>query len=105
MYFNDGWNAFNFIVAVVSAISILISSLSTVKLKNFVTLLRSFRILRIIRLLNKSGRSLKMIFNTFVITLQQLVNVGALLLLFIYMYAVVGMILFGGIMRNGLMNH
>jgi len=36
-----------------------------------------------------------MIFNTFVITLQSLVNIGALLLLIIYMYSVLGMILFG----------
>jgi hypothetical protein len=33
------------------------------------------------------------------------VNIGALLLLIIYMYAVLGMILFGANMRNGIMNH
>ena len=46
-----------------------------------------------------------MIFNTFVITLQSLVNIGALLLLIIYMYSVLGMILFGANMRSGLMNN
>jgi hypothetical protein len=33
------------------------------------------------------------------------VNIGALLLLIIYMYAVLGMILFGANTRNGIMNH
>jgi hypothetical protein len=68
-------------------------------------LLRSFRILRILRLLRRGGRNLHMIFNTFVITLHSLVNIGALLLLIIYVYSVLGMILFGANMRTGLMNN
>jgi hypothetical protein len=45
-----------------------------------------------------------MIFNTFVITFHQLVNIGALLIILIYMYSVLGMILLGMTMRNGIMN-
>jgi Ion transport protein len=33
-----------------------------------------------------------------------LANIGALLLLFIFMYSILGMILFGETMRNGIMN-
>ena len=45
-----------------------------------------------------------MIFNTFVITLHALSNIGGLLLLFIFMYSILGMILFGQVKRNGIMN-
>jgi len=78
---------------------------SSLQIKGAVTLLRSFRILRVLRLLKRGGKNLHMIFNTFVITLQSLVNIGALLLLIICMYSVLGMILFGSQMRTGLMNN
>lgn len=45
-----------------------------------------------------------MIFNTFVITLHSLINIGSLLALIIYFYSVLGMVMFGNIKRNGLMN-
>lgn len=105
VFFREGWNTFDFIVAITSGLSILVSSQTSLEIKGAVTLLRSFRILRILRLLKRGGRNLHMIFNTFVITLQSLVNIGALLLLIIYMYSVLGMILFGANMRSGLMNN
>ena len=52
----------------------------------------------------KRGNSLRLIFNTFVITLHSLANIGGLLLLFIFMYSILGMIIFGTVKRNGLMN-
>jgi hypothetical protein len=45
-----------------------------------------------------------MIFNTFVITITSLSNIGALLMLITFMYSVLGMILLGQIKINGLMN-
>ena len=68
MYFRDSWNTFDFIVAVSSAVSIIVSSQSSLQIRGTVTLMRSFRILRILRLLKRGGRSLHLIFNTFVIT-------------------------------------
>lgn len=79
----------------VTVVSIAVSLNSSLQIKGAVTLFRSFRILRVLRLLKRGGKNLHMIFNTFVITLQSLVNIGALLLLIIYMYSVLGMILFG----------
>ena len=78
----------------VTVVSIAVSLNSSLQIKGAVTLFRSFRILRVLRLLKRGGKNLHMIFNTFVITLQSLVNIGALLLLIIYMYSVLGMILF-----------
>ena len=67
-YFRDPWNFFDFLVALSSFISIIISISSTVDIKA-VTLLRAFRILRLLRLLKRGGKSLYLIFNTFVITM------------------------------------
>ena len=103
-YFEDGWNLFDFIIAGGSILSILISALSPLALKGAVTLVRSIRVLRILRLLKRGGRNLYMIFNTFVITFKSLINIGSLLLLIIYTYAVVGMFIFGTNKRSGIMN-
>jgi hypothetical protein len=66
--------------------------------------LRSFRLLRILRILKRGGKKISMIFNTFVITLHTLVNIGSLLLLILYIYAVVGMFVLGKVKRNGIIN-
>lgn len=60
--------------------------------------------MRIVRLIRRGSNSLNLIFNTFVITLHSLVNIGGLLLVFIYMYAILGMMIFGQMKRNGIMN-
>jgi hypothetical protein len=68
VYMRDEWNIFNLTIAIVSALGIIISCYNPTSMKGSITFLRSFRILRILRLLKKGGRSLHMIFNTFVIT-------------------------------------
>ena len=80
------------------------SIFSAYAVRGALTLFRAFRVLRIVRLLNKGGRSLHMIFNTFVITLQSLANIGCLLILIIYIYSVLGMILLGENKSHGSMN-
>jgi len=53
----------------------------------------------------KRAKSLQLIFNTFIITLPALMNVGGLLLFFLYMYSIVGMIAFGAVKMTGLANN
>jgi hypothetical protein len=60
--------------------------------------------LRLLRLLRRGGQSLNNIFNTFVITMQSLANIGGLLLLFMYIYSIIGLIYFGETKRNLNMN-
>jgi hypothetical protein len=103
VYFSEGWNIFDFVIIIGSFISIFISANTSLELRGAITILRSFRILRLLRLI-KRGKSLQLIFNTFVITLHSLANIGALLLLFIFMYSVLGMILLGTVKRNKVMD-
>ena len=42
-------------------------------------------------------------FNTFIVTLPALANVGGLLLLLLYLYSVLGVYLFADVKRNGIM--
>jgi hypothetical protein len=58
----------------------------------------------LIRLLKRGGRTIALVFNTFVITIQHLANIGGLLFLFMYIYSIIGMIYFGEVKRNGSMN-
>ena len=108
-YVKDGWNIFDFIVAFISLVSILISASTSVNVKA-ISLLRAFRIFRLsrllrqLRLLKRGGKSLNLIFNTFVITMQSLANIGSLLILMMYIYSIIGMIYFGQIKRNSSMN-
>jgi hypothetical protein len=52
----------------------------------------------------RTARNLQAIFNTLIVTFPQLANVGALLLLFIYVYAVLGMNLFADIKLQDSLN-
>lgn len=102
-YFKNGWNLFDFIVAIGSITGIIISKNTKLSIKG-ASLLRAFRILRLLRLLKRGGKSLYMIFNTFVITMQSLANIGGLLILIMYIYSIIGIIYFGDIKRNGNMS-
>ena len=80
IYFHDGWNIFDFIVAIGTTISIFLSSFTSLNLGGATSIVRAFRVTRIIRLIKKA-QSLRLIFITFIVTLPALINVGALLLL------------------------
>jgi len=93
-YFKDNWNIFDFIVVILSILSVIITSLSSLKVGAATTIVRSFRIARIFRLVKKA-KSLRVVFNSFIYTLPALANVGGLLLLLLYLYSIIGVILFG----------
>ena len=67
------------------------------------TIVRAFRICRIFRLVKKA-KSLRLIFNTFVLTIPSLANVGALLLLMWYIYGILGVFLFATIKLQDYLN-
>ena len=89
-YFRDGWNVFDFLLVIGTMVGFFLLGSSGSK----TSLIRIFRIGRILKLV-KRAKSIRAIFNTFVTTLPSLANVGALLLLFLYMYAILGMYLLG----------
>lgn len=88
-YFRDSWNTFDFGIIIVSAVSIVLYFTITMKIKNAVTMIRAFRILRVVRLI-KRAKSLNLIFNTFIVSLPALSNIGGLLLILLYLYSILG---------------
>lgn len=79
---------------------IVISIYSKVAVGPAATTIRAFRIARIIKLFRKN-RKLAVVFKTFIMTLPAMANVGGLMILFVYIYAVLGVFLFAPIKHNG----
>jgi len=88
-YFDEKWNIFDFVVVVGTIGSILITLFTSITLGAATTFIRAFRISRIFRLI-KRARRLKIIFETFIVTIPALTNVGGLLVLFLYIYSILG---------------
>ena len=97
-YFRDGWNIFDFIIMVSSVLCLLIVNLKIQFFNNSSQVLRSLRIGRMFRLF-RNLKQLRIIYGTFINTFSRMVNVGCLMFLTIYIYAVIGMNLFAGIKR------
>ncbi|KAK3243379.1 hypothetical protein CYMTET_46962, partial [Cymbomonas tetramitiformis] len=94
-YFKVGWNKFDFALVMLSAADWLMSSSL-----NAVKSLRMVRIVKMMRL-SPSLNGLKMLFQTIVLSLPSLVNVGGLLFLLCYLFAILGVSLFGKVKYNG----
>jgi hypothetical protein len=96
-FFRDGWNIFDLMIVIGAFIGLIINSYTDISsVGSATTVIRSFRICRIFRLMRKY-KGLTVIFQTFMITLPALINVGALLVLFVYIYAILGVNLFADI--------
>ena len=92
-YWRESWNRFDFVIVVVSIFELVITNALGIRSLVIVSLFRIFRIGRILRLA-KNTTSLRVIFSTFIITLPQMCNLGSLLVLFIYIYTILGVQLF-----------
>lgn len=95
-YFKDLWNIFDFIIVVGSLVFI---SPNFTRQKKTVTMLRAFRIARVFKLFKKLTH-LKSIFTTIEYTLSAMINVGMLMLLIIYLFAIIGVYFFADIKIN-----
>ena len=92
-YFKDSYNAFDFTIIGITLTTMFLSFTKIVDLGNQTSILRVFRLGRVLRLINRAA-SLRMIFNTFLITLPALGNIGMLLLLIAFIYSILGVELF-----------
>mmetsp|Transcript_58372 Transcript_58372/g.186072 ORF Transcript_58372/g.186072 Transcript_58372/m.186072 type:complete len:1616 (+) Transcript_58372:485-5332(+) len=97
-YFKDSWNLFDFTVVCFSIVGITLE-IAANKDVPVVSLLRVFRVARIFRLIPKA-KGLRTLFQTLMFSLPALVNVGSVLFLFFFIFAIMGMNLFGEI-RHG----
>ena len=86
--FQDNWNIFDFVIVALSLVELLAEGIEGL------SILRSFRLLRVFKLA-KSWKSLNDILTIMAKTLPALSNLTFVLLIIIFIFAVMGMQLFG----------
>ena len=103
-YFRDKWNQFDFFIVFCSIIVLILDGVGSSKLLFDPTIARVLRIIRIFRVV-KRAKSLKRLLTTLVFSLPALWNVGILLFLLFFIYAVAGMSLFGNVTHGEFLNN
>jgi hypothetical protein len=92
-YFKSMWNLVDLFVCVSSWIDLILGLLFSSGLNSAVKIVRTFRVARILKLI-KRFKELQRILMTFIDAIPALLNVGGLLFLFLYIYAVIGVYFF-----------
>ncbi len=83
VYFREAWNKFDFIVVVVSIVGLFVSAGVGA---NVVRVLRIARVFRLI----KKAKHLNELFNTLIVSSPSLWNIGSLLFVLFFIFAVLG---------------
>ena len=98
-FFKDSWNQFDVVIVFGTFVGLLLSNYTSIDVGASTLVIRAFRICRMLKLFRRL-KSLKIIFQTFLVTLPALANVGSLLLLLLYIYSIMGMYLFAEVKLN-----
>jgi len=99
----DRWNVFDGVIVLVSLIELAIDALGSVNFPINPTVLRAFRVFRLTRLLKLVPHSegLQAVFHTFLEALPVLTNVGLLLFMVFFIYAVLAVQIFSAVKPSG----
>ncbi|XP_049787947.1 sodium channel protein 60E-like [Schistocerca cancellata] len=101
-YFTVPWNLFDFLLVVASILGILMEDIM-IDFPVSPTLLRVVRVFRIGRILRliKAAKGIRKLLFALVVSLPALFNIGALLALITFIYAIIGMSVFGHVKQTG----
>ena len=102
-YFKDSWCLFDFSIVLSAWIGLILLKGFNIDVGSISTIIRSFRIARVLKLI-KTAKNLQQIFQTFILAIPELVNTGALLLLFLFLFGVLGVSLFAEVKLQGTLN-
>ena len=103
-YFKEGWNVFDFTIVISAWLGVIALEVFKINVGPVSTIIRSFRIARIIKII-RQFKELQKLVNTFIVAIPELANVGSLLILFIYLYSVLGVFLFAHLRLGEEMNY
>uniref|UniRef100_A0A7N9AXJ4 Voltage-dependent L-type calcium channel subunit alpha n=1 Tax=Mastacembelus armatus TaxID=205130 RepID=A0A7N9AXJ4_9TELE len=112
-YFGDPWNVFDFIIVVGSVVDVILSEVDAALASSgglyclhgcaaaenasvSITFFRLFRVMRLVKLLNRS-EGIRNLLWTFIKSFQALPHVALLIVMLFFIYAVIGMQIFGKI--------
>ncbi|KAJ8017066.1 hypothetical protein DPEC_G00013920 [Dallia pectoralis] len=90
-YFGDPWNVFDFLIVIGSAVDVILGEVDV-----SITFFRLFRVMRLVKLLNRS-EGIRNLLWTFIKSFQALPYVALLIVMLFFIYAVIGMQVFGKI--------
>uniref|UniRef100_F1M9X1 Sodium channel protein n=1 Tax=Rattus norvegicus TaxID=10116 RepID=F1M9X1_RAT len=101
-YFTNGWNLFDCVVVVLSIISTLVSRLEDSDISFPPTLFRVVRLARIGRILRlvRAARGIRTLLFALMMSLPSLFNIGLLLFLVMFIYAIFGMSWFSKVKKG-----
>jgi len=88
VYFADSWNQFDFVIVIAGLLSLLPNVFLGLNV------FRLFRVGRLLRLINKA-ETLRLLFWTLIYAAPSIMNIGLLIFVIFYIYAIIGMALFG----------
>ena len=92
-YFRDGGNIFDMIIVITSIVSSVISLCFAYDFGASTTFIRALRISRVLKFVQKA-KQMRIILDTFTFVLPALTNIGGLLVLFLYIFSILGVFLF-----------
>ncbi|KAL1269174.1 hypothetical protein QQF64_031463 [Cirrhinus molitorella] len=97
-YFADAWNTFDALIVVGSIIDIAITEINNTEdsARISITFFRLFRVMRLVKLLSR-GEGIRTLLWTFIKSFQALPYVALLIAMLFFIYAVIGMQVFGKI--------
>ncbi|XP_049844102.1 muscle calcium channel subunit alpha-1-like isoform X6 [Schistocerca gregaria] len=95
-YFGDAWNVFDFIIVLGSFIDIVYDEVNPGSGMISINFFRLFRVMRLVKLLSR-GEGIRTLLWTFIKSFQALPYVALLIVMLFFIYAVIGMQLFGKI--------
>ncbi|XP_043493156.1 muscle calcium channel subunit alpha-1 isoform X5 [Polistes fuscatus] len=98
-YFGDAWNVFDFIIVLGSFIDIVYSEVNPGSTIISINFFRLFRVMRLVKLLSR-GEGIRTLLWTFIKSFQALPYVALLIIMLFFIYAVIGMQVFGKIAIN-----
>ncbi|XP_020294846.1 sodium channel protein 60E-like isoform X2 [Pseudomyrmex gracilis] len=101
-YFTVPWNLFDFLLVLASILGILMEDIM-MDFPVSPTLLRVVRVFRIGRILRliKAAKGIRKLLFALIVSLPALFNIGALLALITFIYAIIGMSVFGHVRKQG----
>ncbi|XP_037632759.1 calcium channel, voltage-dependent, N type, alpha 1B subunit, a isoform X5 [Sebastes umbrosus] len=98
-YLKDAWNVFDFVTVLGSITDILVTEINTTNRLLNLSFLRLFRAARLIKLL-RQGYTIRILLWTFVQSFKALPYVCLLIAMLFFIYAIIGMQVFGNIEMN-----
>lgn len=92
-YFTDGWNKLDFSVVICIILGYIFKYVGSSDFLVGLAVIRVFRVVRLLKLVRQLSL-LRRCFQTFIDSMSEILNIGSLLFLFLFMFVILGMNLF-----------